>query len=79
MSVCGPHWKDAVAVPPMNGMGPSDLHTTSPSPDLSGILSLDWTAMIAGISFTSGSADRLNVIVLLSLDALYLTFLHSTE
>ena len=67
------------ADPPVSFTGPPDLHTTSPSPALSGILSLDWTAIIAGISSTLGSAESLNVMVFLSLDAVYLTFLHSTE
>ncbi len=79
MSVWGPHWNVLVATPFANSMGPSDLHTTSPSPALSGILSLDWTATTAGISVTPGPACSSKVMAFLSLDAVYLIFLHSTE
>ena len=67
------------ADPSRNLMGALDLHMTSPSPDLRGILSLDCTAITEGISVTSRSDVSSKVRLRLDLAALYLTFLHSTE
>lgn len=79
MSTAGLQLTVTDADPSVSFTGPPDLHTTSPSPALSGILSLDWTAITGGISGTSRSAENSKVRFLLDLEAAYLTFLHSTE